>query len=87
LSIWIVLNPLTTITAIKQGISYCGKPLCALKMAYTNIECGVSIGVALFPDHGTTSMQLLQRADTAMYCAKRSQTQQWQLYCAAMDQL
>jgi diguanylate cyclase len=30
-----------------------------------------SFGVALFPDHGTTTEQLLQRADAAMYQAKR----------------
>lgn len=30
-----------------------------------------SIGLALFPEHGTDSRQLLQRADSAMYQAKR----------------
>lgn len=30
-----------------------------------------SIGLALFPDHGADSRQLLQRADSAMYRAKR----------------
>jgi predicted signal transduction protein with EAL and GGDEF domain len=31
-----------------------------------------SIGIALIPDHGTTAAKLLQRADAAMYVAKRS---------------
>jgi diguanylate cyclase (GGDEF)-like protein/PAS domain S-box-containing protein len=31
-----------------------------------------SVGIALFPDHGQTVEQLLQRADVAMYVAKRS---------------
>lgn len=36
------------------------------------LEVDVSIGVALVPDHGTTPLPLLQRADAAMYAAKRS---------------
>jgi diguanylate cyclase len=31
-----------------------------------------SIGIALFPEHGTTTADLLRRADLAMYDAKRS---------------
>jgi diguanylate cyclase (GGDEF)-like protein len=33
-----------------------------------------SIGVALYPDHGATHDQLLQRADVAMYTAKQAHT-------------
>lgn len=33
---------------------------------------GVSVGVAMFPDHGADVTTLLQRADVAMYAAKRS---------------
>jgi diguanylate cyclase (GGDEF)-like protein len=33
---------------------------------------GASIGVALFPDHGERAAQLIQRADVAMYVAKRN---------------
>jgi diguanylate cyclase (GGDEF)-like protein len=36
------------------------------------IELEASIGVALYPDHGTTGSTLLKRADVAMYDAKRS---------------
>ena len=35
------------------------------------LEVGVSIGVALYPEHGTTAHELLQHADVAMYAAKR----------------
>jgi diguanylate cyclase (GGDEF)-like protein len=35
------------------------------------LEVGTSVGVALFPDHGTTGAELLRRADVAMYSAKR----------------
>ncbi len=31
-----------------------------------------SVGIALFPEHGTTTVELLHRADLAMYEAKRS---------------
>jgi diguanylate cyclase (GGDEF)-like protein/PAS domain S-box-containing protein len=34
------------------------------------VRVGVSIGIALFPDHGTTPPELLQHADTALYLAK-----------------
>ena len=33
---------------------------------------GVSVGVAMFPDHGADVTTLLQRADVAMYAAKRT---------------
>ncbi|WNV75848.1 EAL domain-containing protein [Geodermatophilus sp. DSM 44513] len=35
------------------------------------LEVGVSVGLALSPDHGTTLVDLLRRADVAMYQAKR----------------
>ena len=36
------------------------------------IRIGASIGISLFPDHGVSSVQLLQNADSAMYAAKRA---------------
>jgi diguanylate cyclase (GGDEF)-like protein len=39
-----------------------------------NLEVQASIGVALFPDHGRQSDELIKRADIAMYVAKRLQT-------------
>jgi diguanylate cyclase (GGDEF)-like protein/PAS domain S-box-containing protein len=36
------------------------------------VHVSPSIGIALFPDHGTTTANLLHRADLAMYAAKRS---------------
>jgi diguanylate cyclase (GGDEF)-like protein/PAS domain S-box-containing protein len=35
------------------------------------LEVGVSIGVALYPEHGEAAEPLLQHADAAMYAAKR----------------
>lgn len=37
-----------------------------------SVSIGASIGLACFPEHGTNYDQLLQRADVAMYAAKRS---------------
>jgi diguanylate cyclase (GGDEF)-like protein/PAS domain S-box-containing protein len=38
-----------------------------------------SIGIALYPDHGTSAVELLQHADAAMYGAKGARSG-WQLY-------
>lgn len=46
---------------------------------------GVSIGIAIYPEHGDTPQTLLQRADVAMYVAKRTKTGQ-ALYSAESDQ-
>ena len=37
-----------------------------------SFTCRASIGIALFPEHGRTTADLLRRADLAMYDAKRS---------------
>lgn len=36
------------------------------------VDVSASIGIAYFPDHGSDSVSLMQRADMAMYAAKRS---------------
>ena len=36
-----------------------------------HLKVGISIGIAVFPEHGLDSETLLQRADVAMYIAKR----------------
>lgn len=44
----------------------------AVPFTFGNISChlGASIGITLFPDHGTIAEQLINRADKAMYLAK-----------------
>src|SRR5207237_6603357 len=37
------------------------------------LEVGASIGIALYPTHGTDSRTLMRRADVAMYAAKHTQ--------------
>jgi diguanylate cyclase (GGDEF)-like protein/PAS domain S-box-containing protein len=38
------------------------------------LHLGGSIGVAVYPEHGTNTLTLLQHADVAMYAAKRAQS-------------
>jgi diguanylate cyclase (GGDEF)-like protein/PAS domain S-box-containing protein len=38
------------------------------------LEVGASIGIALYPEHGTDARTLLRRADVAMYTAKQKQS-------------
>ncbi len=38
------------------------------------LEIGASIGIAIYPAHGTDARMLLRRADVAMYAAKQAQT-------------
>jgi len=45
---------------------------------------GASIGMALFPEHGSSVESLLQRADVAMYVAKRNNIG-YQLYDSSQD--
>ena len=43
------------------------------------IDVTLSLGVAVFPDHGTSSTALLRRADEALYAAKRGGRDGWRL--------
>jgi len=36
------------------------------------LQVGVSIGIAMYPEHGATAGELIRHADAAMYAAKRS---------------
>ncbi|HEY8520838.1 MAG TPA: EAL domain-containing protein [Gammaproteobacteria bacterium] len=49
------------------------------------IEVGVSIGIALWPDHADDAQELLRCADVAMYAAKRQGTSH-ELYAPEHDQ-
>ena len=40
----------------------------------TPLYIGISIGISVYPQHGTTAQILQQRADVAMYVAKRNKT-------------
>ena len=46
------------------------------------IDVTLSVGVAVFPDHGTSATTLLRRADEALYAAKRGGRDTWCLATA-----
>jgi diguanylate cyclase (GGDEF)-like protein/PAS domain S-box-containing protein len=52
-----------------------------------DVFCGAAIGVALYPDDGETSEQLLRNADVAMYNAKRSPERGFLHYEPSMREL
>jgi diguanylate cyclase (GGDEF)-like protein len=49
------------------------------------IECGASIGVAIYPDDGSTGAVLLKNADTALYRAKQDGRGRYCLFEPEMD--
>jgi len=56
-----------------------------LRVAHHNLYVGGSIGIALSPEHGTDVQTLMQRADVAMYVAKRKNVG-YSVYSSAQDQ-
>jgi predicted signal transduction protein with EAL and GGDEF domain len=48
------------------------------------LRVGVSVGIALAPEHGRQATELMQRADVAMYAAKRARAG-WRTYSADED--
>jgi diguanylate cyclase (GGDEF)-like protein len=49
------------------------------------LRVDASIGIALAPDHGVTPESVLQKADVAMFAAKRAHAS-WQIYSSEHDQ-
>ncbi|WP_413196941.1 putative bifunctional diguanylate cyclase/phosphodiesterase [Pararobbsia alpina] len=54
-----------------------------IKSGQQGLELSLSVGIALFPDHGHTREALLTSADTAMYAAKRAGRNTWRIFGAA----
>ncbi len=52
----------------------------------TQFKASVSIGIALFPAHGSTAPELIKNADAAMYAAKAAGRNQYCLYNDQMRQ-
>ena len=43
-----------------------------IKLQVHTVKLGASIGIAFYPDHGTSPQELLKNADLALYESKRS---------------
>ena len=54
--------------AAEELLRYLSRPL---RIAGREARVGGSIGIATYPDHGASPEELLERADEAMYVAKR----------------
>jgi len=54
-----------------------------LAIAEGPISVSISVGVALFPEHGRSSQELISRADDAMYLIKRTGKGAWRLWSAS----
>jgi diguanylate cyclase (GGDEF)-like protein len=56
-----------------------------VRIADHALDVGASVGIALYPDHGDDAKTLIQRAEVAMYLAKRSAAS-YTLYSPELDQ-
>jgi diguanylate cyclase (GGDEF)-like protein/PAS domain S-box-containing protein len=50
-----------------------------------SLSVGCSIGISLFPDHGTDAETLVKNADAAMYCAKENGRNNFQFFTPDMN--
>jgi diguanylate cyclase (GGDEF)-like protein len=55
-----------------------------LTIAEGLISVSISVGVALFPEHGHSSQELIRRADEAMYLIKRTGKGAWRMWSASV---
>lgn len=57
-----------------------------LRFRGSNYRLTVSVGIAVFPDHGTDPETLVAHADVAMYQAKKQGKNTWAVYDVTQDQ-
>ncbi len=56
-----------------------------LKISEVELHVGTSVGIAVYPDNGSTADNLIAHADAAMYCAKQRGRNNFQVFEAGMD--
>ncbi len=80
---------LNEIEKLSDAAQVAEKILRALAMpccvGHYKLGISVSIGISLYPDHGANEHSLLESADTAMYRAKRSGRNQYQVFSHDME--
>lgn len=57
-----------------------------LKIFDYNIKISLSIGVAIYPDHGRDVEEIIKKADTAMYRVKRDNLSSYRIYTNEMEE-
>lgn len=75
----------------QQSVAVAGRLLDAVRSHTTTVNhrtlrCTISIGVALFPEHGSTTETIMERADLALYRAKNNGRDQYQMFSPALAQ-
>jgi diguanylate cyclase (GGDEF)-like protein len=82
----VAISDVVTLSSILQVAE---KMLATVTVPYQldgrEIFCSCSIGISIYPHDGTSASNLLKNADTAMYHAKNSGRNRFQLYDAAMN--
>jgi diguanylate cyclase (GGDEF)-like protein/PAS domain S-box-containing protein len=70
--------------AVRDPAAIAGEIVAAMRRPFViaghTHHIGASVGIAVYPDHGMGSAELLQNADTAMYEAKASGRDGWRLF-------
>jgi diguanylate cyclase (GGDEF)-like protein/PAS domain S-box-containing protein len=65
--------------------SIIGRLNSGLKIFDYSIKISLSIGVAIYPDHGNNVEEIIKKADTAMYMAKRNALRGYLIFTDEMD--
>jgi diguanylate cyclase len=82
----LVLSPLVDLTAATAVADRVREALRQpFQLEGMSLRVDASIGIALAPHHGTTPESVLQKADVAMFAAKRAHAP-WQIYSSEHDQ-
>jgi len=72
-----VKDPANIVLMADKVVSSLGEPL---SISEGPISVTVSVGIALFPEAGDTSQELIRRADESMYLIKRTGKGAWRLW-------